>query len=182
MKLANNTVQKVLGVTQQLYVDVYGHVCQISFYVMELTDHDLLLGLDWFVKTGAGIFPGENVLKFNSDVIYLLDDDKDTNETEILTISAIDEDDLVPDMDWSDTTKTNIQTIIKLKHTDQRAFNRFCKDIDDMFAYDYDDLGKFTFMPFTIDTFDAKPIRTPMYRKSVAENEEIDREVEKMLQ
>ncbi len=48
IKSANNAVTPVVGVTDELPIDIHGHYCSISFIVLDHDDHELLLGLDRF--------------------------------------------------------------------------------------------------------------------------------------
>ncbi|RNA26245.1 hypothetical protein BpHYR1_006520 [Brachionus plicatilis] len=52
-------------------VKVNGHVCEIEFLVIDHEDSDGLLGLVWFMRTGASLNPSERSLKFPSEVVYL---------------------------------------------------------------------------------------------------------------
>jgi hypothetical protein len=72
IKSATSVVENVVGITEAVKVDVQGHSCVLELYVINQEDHDLLLGLDWFVATGAQFFPGEGVLRFASEVIFLV--------------------------------------------------------------------------------------------------------------
>ena len=81
IKSANNAVTTVVGVTDELRIDIHGHSCSISFIVLDHDDHELLLGLDWFRLTGASLHPRDLVLKFPGTSVPLihnpLDEDSD---------------------------------------------------------------------------------------------------------
>ena len=49
-----NKSAEVLGITEELEVNVKGHSCMIRFYVLD-NKYELLLGLNWFAAVGAGI-------------------------------------------------------------------------------------------------------------------------------
>jgi hypothetical protein len=42
IKSANNAVTPVVGVTDELQIDIQGHSCSISFIVLDHDDHELL--------------------------------------------------------------------------------------------------------------------------------------------
>ena len=60
IKSANNAVTPVVGVTEALSVDIQGHTCPIIMVIMEHDDHEVLLGLDWFMFKVLR-FPGVSV-------------------------------------------------------------------------------------------------------------------------
>ncbi|CAF0965908.1 unnamed protein product [Brachionus calyciflorus] len=55
VKTATDDVKKVLGETEEVNVDIEGHTCRMSFLVLDMEDYEVLLGLNWFEQTGAGI-------------------------------------------------------------------------------------------------------------------------------
>ncbi len=71
VKLADNATTNVVGKTDELLVEINGHICYISFLVLEHDDHDSLLGLDWFSATGAGLYPAMKLLRFPGQNVYL---------------------------------------------------------------------------------------------------------------
>jgi len=72
VRVANNYVSKIIGVTENVSVEVQGHVCKLSFIIMDHEDHDALLGLDWFNETGACLCPATKTLTFPSEkIIYI---------------------------------------------------------------------------------------------------------------
>jgi hypothetical protein len=56
VKTADNTVSEVIGVTELMTVKIQGHICKLRFLIMDHEDHKVLLGLDLFIATGAGLF------------------------------------------------------------------------------------------------------------------------------
>ena len=63
IKTATNEVSSVIGETSLMKVDIKGHCCDLPFIVLDMEDHDVLLGLDWFKESGAGIYPPTKVIK-----------------------------------------------------------------------------------------------------------------------
>ena len=55
IKLADSTDTPVVGETEILSVNVSGIVVNLKFIVINNNHHDILLGLDWFLATGASI-------------------------------------------------------------------------------------------------------------------------------
>ena len=63
VKTADGKVSNVLGLTDLMKVEVHGHVCHLQMLVMNTDEHDVLLGLDWFMATGAGVFTADKNTK-----------------------------------------------------------------------------------------------------------------------
>lgn len=64
VKVADNTINDVIGKTNPLNVTLGDSYCNISFLVMEHDDHPILLGLDWFSMTDASLNPSQNTITF----------------------------------------------------------------------------------------------------------------------
>ncbi|CAF0816672.1 unnamed protein product [Brachionus calyciflorus] len=67
IRTANGKISHISGITKPLEVNISGYKCLIEFLVFDHEDHDVLLGLDWFNKTGCGIFPSQGILIFKED-------------------------------------------------------------------------------------------------------------------
>jgi len=97
VKTADNNITHVEGITEPIRINVHGHVVFMQFLVMEHEDHDVLLGLDWFRKTGASISPAESTLKFPGVKIKLNNSDNsniDSDDHEIYVTEVVDEEDI----------------------------------------------------------------------------------------
>ena len=75
IKTATNEVSSVIGETSPMKVDLKGHCCDLPFIVLDMEDHDVLLGLDWFEESGAGIYLQHKLLKIKSHIIRLNGDE-----------------------------------------------------------------------------------------------------------
>ena len=71
---------EIIGTTEELDVVVYGKVAKLKFLIIENDDHDALLGLDWFMVTGAGICPADGTLRFPEKIVYLQGNKKDIGD------------------------------------------------------------------------------------------------------
>jgi hypothetical protein len=101
IKTADSMVVPVVGITEALKVEIHGHVCEIDFVVMNHDDHDVLLGLNWFNKTAAGLYPRTKTLHFPGQTIKLdnigkIEDDEEMEEVFITEVA--DEDDIGEDV------------------------------------------------------------------------------------
>jgi hypothetical protein len=89
IKTADNTVKKVVGITEPLNIDIRGHSCILELLIIDHEDHDVLLGLNWFRETGAGLFPAERLLKFPGHNIYLVDNVEEVNRHDEVFVTEI---------------------------------------------------------------------------------------------
>ncbi len=64
IKTADVIIKEVIRKTQLLLVDVKGNPCMLDFLIIKYEDHDILLGLDSFSLTNAGIYPSLNTIRF----------------------------------------------------------------------------------------------------------------------
>ena len=184
IKTATNEITTVIGETNELIVDVEGHTCKLSFLILDMNDHEVLLGLNWFNKTGAGVFPADNVLRFPGKVIHL---NKDFNYSEldesrdILLSEVADDEDIAGETDWmfSDVKVTPEE---KLDNDLLRRFGKLIKKYEDRLAKGIDDLGECSIGEHVISLTDEKPIYQQPYRKAAKEREELALEINKMIE
>ena len=174
--------------------------CKLELIVMNHGDHDALLGLDWFEKTGAGLFPAEKLIRFPGKQVKLdgigkIEDDynkfsgikTEENETlsdeEVLVAEVVDDFDIETDS-W-DFGKFKIDIGIheglskeqKMKY-ELELYNL----VKDVIATDEKSLGTCRVRQHVIDTGNAEPIYIRAYRKSLAEREILKKEVDILLQ
>ena len=71
IKVATHELKFVVGITEPMEVNVQGHTCILELYVINHEDHDILLGLDWFLTSGAEFCPSKGFLRLNRKIIYL---------------------------------------------------------------------------------------------------------------
>ena len=71
IKVADNRVKNAIGETRPLRVILGESACDITFIIMQHDNHQVLLGLDWFSKSGAMLNPSENSIIFPRRTVYL---------------------------------------------------------------------------------------------------------------
>jgi hypothetical protein len=71
IKIATDELKFVVGITEPMEVNVQGHTCILELYVINHEDHDLLLGLDWFLTSEAEFCPSKGFLRLNRKIVYL---------------------------------------------------------------------------------------------------------------
>ena len=183
IKTADNNVVEVTEITDLLKLTVHNNECKMQFLVVDHDDHDILLGLDWFKLTGAGIYPLEKVLKFPSKKI-LMNTDVDMNEeNEMVYIGqVIDAPDIAFDVDW-DSNKEEIISEEKLSKEQNLKFRDCMNEVKDVMAYDLRDLKSCNKAKHYIKLKEGtEPIFQHAYRNSIKEREHIKQDVEKMLE
>jgi hypothetical protein len=188
VKVANNKVVNVIGVTRPVMIDVQGHKTVLEMYILEQDEIEVLLGLDFFMATGAGIFPKQGVLRFDDDIVNLEQKHiwaSNFDETEYVTMSDFstnaDEEDIEGVTDWYVDKDYEMVPVEVLEPDQVKKFNELKKFAVTCFAKDLDDLGCCEIDKFHIRVTDPKPIFIPAYRKSYKEREIIKLEVEKMF-
>ena len=183
IKSANNEVNPVVGVTPLMTINIHNHFCDLPLLVMDLHDYDVLLGLNWFEKTKAGIFPAQRMLKFESEIINLTKpnfcDDNIINEINI----AVDEDNFM-DMHYDIVHDDAIRIVpnTTLSSSEQTEFCKLVPYIKEIVACSYNDLGCCEMVEHRIITVDVPPIYIPNYRRSLLENKYLNDEVQLMLE
>ena len=93
VKTADNRINQVKGGVKNVEINIAGHVCTMDMLIFDHEDNDILLGLDYCEKMNLGIFPGQNMLSFPKEKVYM-DNDSDPsmtyNEPErVMTLKAI---------------------------------------------------------------------------------------------
>jgi hypothetical protein len=185
VKTADSSIIPTKGISEPLEVNVNGHLCKLNFIAIDHEDHDILLGLDWFDLTGAGVFPALNLLKFPSENVYLSSNADNRNYSEnvdVMLIDIADENDIEDDNIWSPNYEFEIKPQCKLTKKEQSLFEAIIGSAQSMFAKDLNDLGPCKVREHKITTKDDDPIYIPPYRKSESEREIIRSEIQDMLE
>lgn len=131
--------------TDPFSIDIKGHSCNLQLMVIDHDDHDVLLGLDWFEMTGAGLYPRLKMLRLPGEVIYLNVDVDDNNEIgdvtedvteteEVLVTEVTDEIDIAEDSDWSIEKGMRMFPVEKLVPEEFEEFNACLRNSGEMFA------------------------------------------------
>ena len=169
-KTADGTIQKVGGNTLPLIVEVQGIEATIGFIVIDHSDHDILLGLDWFDQTGAGFYPASKILKFpsvNKRFLEHEDEDRDLERTiDLCVAQETDEIDFGDDVSWELNKRYTIKPQIQLTQNQLKQFLGLVPKIREQVASSLDDLGKCRVLKHKIRTINEDPIYTPPYRTS----------------
>ncbi|CAF0967703.1 unnamed protein product [Brachionus calyciflorus] len=135
IKTANNSISKVDRKTDSLKVDIDGHVCDLEFLLIDHEDNDGLLGLDWFMRTGASLHP--KMKNCNKVVTEILSD-------EVFPIDTTEDFDIAEE-DWpleSGLSKIEIKSVEELKGDDYRHFKEALDSIKDRFSKNIKEQGR----------------------------------------
>ena len=183
IKVADDLIRDVIGETEELSIEIQGHVCKEIFLVINHSDHDALLGMPWFIQTGAGLYPKENILHFNGHKIHLNCDN--WTEQDCILLTELEDEEIEEDMCW-DLARMQDRTVevkaeMVLNKEQLTKFNETIKAMIELFAFDLSDLKTCNVGKHIIRTIDCPPVFTPPYRKSQKEREMIKEEVAMML-
>ena len=143
------------------------------------------MGLDWFVRTGAGLYPNEKILKFPSGNRNVsLDPSWEKDEVmDLFLAENPDEIDIEGETSWDfDGSESLIIPCSTLSEEDLKSFFEMTKRTAKYMAKTIGDLGCCRKLRHVIRTTVEEPIYTPAYRKSQAEREEIKKQIDEMLE
>ncbi|CAF0805187.1 unnamed protein product [Brachionus calyciflorus] len=68
--VADNTIYDAIGESDKLRICISNSIIYQKYSIMDLDDYDVVIGLDWFLKSGATLTPVEKSLKFPNDTEY----------------------------------------------------------------------------------------------------------------
>ena len=196
IKTADNNISNVIGITESLTVNIKDIVItKLKFLIIDHEDHDVLLGLDWFNKTGVGIYPKQNYLMVPSidKKIQLdrsprypdLDFELDDSFEESLVVTMEDSEELdIEETGWDfneglPEIAPNKIDLLSAKEVDM--FMEVIPTISSVIAKDIRDLKTCNIRKHKIRTGNESPIYIPPYRKSMSEREIINGHIKEML-
>jgi hypothetical protein len=185
VKTADNTVSEAIGVTELMTVEIQGHICKLRFLIMDHEDHKVLL--DWFIATGAGLFPAKRVLKFSGQKIILDNDETwsiDDMDQKAMIAEVVDSEDITNSGwdDWTDEkNKGEIKPVEIFSEQQADKLEKTMKSVRELFAYEIKDLKTCLVVKHKIRIEDVPPIFSPPYRKSIKEREILKEEVAEMI-
>jgi len=168
-------------------------VCKLDMLIFDHTDNDVLLGLDYCQITNIGIFPGENMIRFPNEKVYMDTDSKDPYvESDHMVLTTAEtigdgEEDWWDELEWTskdEKQQLNLRNYFKPEiQLDERVdFWKLVSPMIDISALGFEDLDTCTVQKLEINVKpNTTPIYLPPYRKSIAEREIIKQEVQKML-
>ena len=139
VRTVDNQVKNVVGVIKKAMVVVRGTVADIDLIVFEHKEHDVLLGIDWMMATGAGIFPKSGTIVFEQS--EPMEEDCDDKQAIMLAAELCDDNEEdVDEYDW-DINKQLIPDIGRISKKDTLAVQTLIKNNRDCFAFGLSDLG-----------------------------------------
>ena len=96
VRLADDSLITVCGRTEPIEVNIRGNVCTLPMLVLKHKEYDVLLGIDYFNHTGAGIYPRQRIIKYNKREVHL--NELDEIEDQMFLTSIDNEVDLDDDL------------------------------------------------------------------------------------
>ncbi len=193
IKTANDQISTVKGKLLDVEVEIANHVCKLDMLIFDHTDHDVLLGLDYCQITNICIFPGENMIRFPNEKVYMDTDSKDPYvESDHMVLTTAEtigdgEKDWWDELEWTskdEKQQLNLRNYFKPEIQLDKGidFWKLVSPMIDISALGFEDLDTCTVQKLEINIKpNTTPIYLPPYRKSIAEREIIKQEVQKML-
>ncbi|CAF0929270.1 unnamed protein product [Brachionus calyciflorus] len=131
VKVADNTINDAIGETDTLRICIGNSIIYQKILIIDLDDNDVLLGLDWFLKSGATLTPVEKCFRSK-----IMDEDWPLNDKE-------------PNL--------NIEPATSLDAMEYKLFRKALGSLCDLFAYSIKDLkvctmGKHTIKPIRLQS------------------------------
>lgn len=184
IQIADNTIVDVIGKTKNLDIDIEGNKCTLSFLVFDHREYDILLGLDYFRKTGAGIFPRERYIQFDKSAVKIPITYEDEESPEVLML-AQDIEDIVNDnvIEWPDPgEKIEIKPEISLPNDVKGRLDELKPLILNNMARNYGELqGGSKIGEFKINLNEDKIIYKHPYKHSEKEKQEMLKTTNELL-
>lgn len=179
-------IKQVKGITEEVEISVAGRIVHMPLLVLEGQSHDVLLGLNWFRLTKAGLFPATGTLTFQKESITLnggTDRDPQLDEEEYI-MSAItgQEEEVDEDTEWNLSERIEIKAEANLSEEETQRFTKFSKQIYQMVAKNYKELPACSVHEHEIRLISDYPIFQHPYRKAAKEKEALDAECKKLLE
>ena len=194
IKVADNSIMPAEGETEPLQVCLGESVCYIKFIVIEHDDHPILLGLDWFECSGASLNPSQNTVTFPRRTVYLnnsnvinketltfIDDGNDEGRLDYL----LNEDDNLDNfgIDPSEIKQIVVETTAELNTAQSEIWNKITRpSIIDRCSTGTHDIGQFNGDSMIIEVTSQMPVSRTRYRKSQAEDDEVEELDQQLLQ
>ena len=178
---ANNTISNAKGKTLPMNIQIENSVTTIEFILLNYSEHDVLLGVDWFDQSRALVDYHNRRIHLPTESTLTIDHPE---ETSILLTELSDSPDVSMENDWPlDASKIIKMEPVsdKLTKAELGKFEVLIEDNNDMFANSLKDLGECGLMEHSILTVDEEPLFQLPYRKSERERLEIKKEIDEMI-
>ena len=91
VRVADERVIESMGSTGLIKVNIQNHECLLDFIILEEMEYDELLGLDFFNKTEACIYPKRRILRFPNEDVLIPKEDRNNECTSFLAEYTIDD-------------------------------------------------------------------------------------------
>lgn len=191
IKTATNEVSSVIGETSPMKVDIKGHCCDLPFIVLDMEDHDVLLGLDWFEESGAGIYLQQKLLKIKSHIIRLngnelsCGDQRDSPRNVFVSevVESVSEDGTDGlDDDGCSVRIPFMKPASKLCQDEIIGFENLRYELRNCFAGDFESFEKCDVRKRRIILTNNKPILYCPYRESETDRKEMKVENESLFE
>ena len=180
LKAFTGTIASPVGRTKVVSVTIRNRTVEMSFIVMDVPDYDALLGIDWFTKANAGVFPATNELRFESS------NETTTHDAEVELVllngreTELEEIEVLEPWVFDKFTHENLKPEIELSKKQQIRFAKICDKLLLASASEAKELSACKLAELELEVTSNVPIHQYPYRRSAKENEIIEAEVTTM--
>ena len=184
-----NKETRGLKVADELSVEIQGHIVKMSFVLIKDEDIEVLLGLDWFEKSKAGIYPSSGILHFKDEEVHMLDkiengDNGDNDEIAVYNTDVVEDDIMFDALDFDKPDDLKIPIIEGLGEKIQNKFTALLRKYQGIFAKSMADVASCELGSHEIVLKlgeEKTPVDLSCYRLPVVQREAIDKQVEEWL-
>ena len=131
IKFFDGRTIKAKGTTNRLVLDVLGHRTRMSFTVVDVDDYDMLIGMDYFKRTGVGIYPKQRLLRYPNEDVLIPENNESSWEERVFLARTVneeqEEDEVAPEEFVEYRTEditTEIQPKVELSNDIATKFQR----------------------------------------------------------
>ena len=83
IKFFDGRTIKAKGTTNRLVLDILGHRTRMSFTVVDVDDYDMMIGKDYFKRTGVGIYPKQRLLRYPNEGVLIPENNESSWEERV---------------------------------------------------------------------------------------------------
>ena len=184
VKYFNGAVDRTKGTVENVTVTILNVVVRINFLVIDSYDFDVILGLNWFLASGASICPSLNSLSFPGLKMFISTNDDD-QETDRLMLQDMDSTDEFTGLDSEWTWEANKDYIVKpeqrLNERQLAKFERFARRARQLSASCYAELATCNIRQHEIHMSNTSPFYLTSFRFPESERQLLWRELKELL-
>ena len=185
VKYFNGSTDTTKGVVKQVCVELSSVVVNINFLVIDSYDFDVILGLNWFIETGASICPALKTLSFPGLKMIINMEDDHEYEMDKLMLQDIDSSDEITGVDaewtWEPNKNLSVEPEMMLSKSEMIRFDNLKHQVTRISASCYAELGTCQVRKHNIHMSNHVPFFLASYRFPECERDMLWTELSELL-